>query len=121
MDQHEVPAVLREIATAPIELHIDADEASYFLSTIDLCRGAVPSMISSRSLLLATSRITADAAEYSASRASARSSSAPHRDIASLRIGGARRSRCLRRGAHASRRRSDAPAGRRGVPMRPES
>ncbi len=39
--------------------------ASYFLSTIDLCRGAVPGMSRwRRCVFLATSRIAADAAEF---------------------------------------------------------
>ena len=40
-------------------------EASYFLSTIDLCRGDAPGMSRWRKhLFIATARITADAAEY---------------------------------------------------------
>jgi KUP system potassium uptake protein len=65
MDQPNVPAVLRQIEEAQIESPIEVDEASYFLSTIDLCRGNAPGMSRWRkSLFLATSRITADAAEY---------------------------------------------------------
>jgi KUP system potassium uptake protein len=65
MDQPNVPDVLRLIEKAQIESPIEVDEASYFLSTIDLCRGDAPGMSRWRkSLFIATSRITADAAEY---------------------------------------------------------
>jgi KUP system potassium uptake protein len=65
MDQPNVPDVLRLVAGADIESPIEVDDASYFLSTIDLCRGDAPGMSRWRkSLFLATSRITADAAEY---------------------------------------------------------
>jgi KUP system potassium uptake protein len=65
MDQPNVPEVLRQIEEADIESPIEVDDASYFLSTIDLCRGDAPGMSRWRkSLFLATSRITADAAEY---------------------------------------------------------
>ena len=44
---------------------LDLDEASYFLSTIDLSVGHAPGMRRWRKhLFVATSRITADAAEY---------------------------------------------------------
>ena len=65
MDDPDVPAMLRLIAAAPIESPIDHDVASYFLSTIDLSRGDTPGMSGWRkSLFLATSHITADAADY---------------------------------------------------------
>ena len=65
MDQPNVPAILRQIEKAQIECPLEVDEASYFLSTIDLSRGDAPGMSRSRkNLFLATSRITADAAEY---------------------------------------------------------
>jgi KUP system potassium uptake protein len=65
MDEPNVPAVLRLIADAPIECPIEVDEASYFLSAIDLHRGDAPGLSRWRkTLFLATSRITADAAEY---------------------------------------------------------
>ena len=65
MDQPNVPAVLRQIAAAPIECVIDAEKASYFLSTIDLYRGTEPGMSRWRkTLFLATAQITADAADY---------------------------------------------------------
>ena len=65
MDAPRVPDVLRLIAKADIECPLEVDEASYFLSTIDLRRGDAPGLSRWRShLFLATSRITADAAEY---------------------------------------------------------
>jgi K+ transporter len=42
MDQPNVPEVLRQIEEADIESPIEVDDASYFLSTIDLCRGDAP-------------------------------------------------------------------------------
>ena len=48
-----------------IETPLDDDDVSYFLSTIELHRGDAPGMSRWRKrLFLATSRITADAAEY---------------------------------------------------------
>ena len=65
MDQPNVPAVLRQLETAQTECVIDANEASYFLSTIDLYRGDAPGMSRWRkNLFLATAHITADAADY---------------------------------------------------------
>jgi KUP system potassium uptake protein len=65
MDQPDVPAVLRQLEKAVLESPIDVSEASYFLSTIDLCRGSSRRLSRWRkTLFLATSRITADAAEY---------------------------------------------------------
>jgi KUP system potassium uptake protein len=65
MDRPDVPALLRQIQKADIESPLEVDEASYFLSTIELCRGDTPDMPRWRkNLFLATSRITADAAEY---------------------------------------------------------
>ena len=65
MDTPDVPEVLRLIAKAEIESPLEVEEASYFLSTIDLRRGDAPGMSRWRKrLFLATSRITADAAEY---------------------------------------------------------
>ena len=57
--------MLRLLEHADIECPLEVDEASYFLSTIDLRRGDAPGMSRWRKrLFLATSRITADAAEY---------------------------------------------------------
>jgi KUP system potassium uptake protein len=65
MDEPNVPGVLRLLETADIEVPIEVDEASYFLSTIELRRGDAPTMARWRKrLFIATSRITADAAEY---------------------------------------------------------
>ncbi len=65
MDQPNVPAVLRQLENAQTECVIDASEASYFLSTIDLYRGDAPGMSRWRkTLFLATAQITADAADY---------------------------------------------------------
>ena len=63
MDRPNVPSVMRLAVAAGLECPLD--EASYFLSTIDLQIGAGAGMSRWRKhLFLATSRITADAAEY---------------------------------------------------------
>jgi KUP system potassium uptake protein len=65
MDEPNVPAVLRLLEQTQLEFALEVDEASYFLSTIDLRRGNAPGMSRWRKrLFLATSLITADAAEY---------------------------------------------------------
>jgi KUP system potassium uptake protein len=65
MDKPNVPDVLRLLETAEIECPIEVDTASYFISTIELRRGAAPTMPQWRKrLFLATAAITADAAEY---------------------------------------------------------
>jgi KUP system potassium uptake protein len=65
MDRPDVPEVLRLVAAADIECPLEVDQASYFLSTIELRRGDVPGLARWRKgLFLATSRIAADAAEY---------------------------------------------------------
>jgi KUP system potassium uptake protein len=65
MDEPNVPAVLRLLEQTQLEFALEVDEASYFLSTIDLRPGDSPGMSRWRKrLFLATSRITADAAEY---------------------------------------------------------
>lgn len=65
MDEPNVPAVLRLLEQTHAEFALDVDQASYFLSTIALRRGNAPGMNRWRKrLFLATSRITADAAEY---------------------------------------------------------
>jgi KUP system potassium uptake protein len=65
MDQPRVPPVVRQLAKAPIEFAIDVEGASYFLSRVELVRGDDPGLSRWRkTLFLATSRITADAAEY---------------------------------------------------------
>jgi KUP system potassium uptake protein len=65
MDRADVPAVLRQVARAPIESTLDVDEASYFLSKIELARGDGPGMSRWRkTLFIATSHVAADAAEF---------------------------------------------------------
>jgi KUP system potassium uptake protein len=63
MDRPNVPSVMKLAVAAGLECPLD--EASYFLSTIDLHIGKGAGMTRWRKhLFLATSRITADAAEY---------------------------------------------------------
>ena len=65
MDEPNVPELLRLIQLRPEEAAIDVENPSYFLSTIDLKPGDAPGMSRWRKrLFLATSRITADAADY---------------------------------------------------------
>jgi len=65
MDRPDVPEVLRLIEKAGIECPLEVDEATYFLSTIQLHRGDVPGLARWRKgLFVATSRLAADAAEY---------------------------------------------------------
>jgi KUP system potassium uptake protein len=65
MDQTNVPGLLPLIAKAEIESPLDDDKLSYFLSRIELHRGDTPGMSGWRKrLFIATSRVTADAAEY---------------------------------------------------------
>ena len=65
MEDPNVPAVLGQAAAAGLESPLEVDQASYFLSTIDLQVGDVPGMARWRKrLFVATSHITADAAEY---------------------------------------------------------
>jgi KUP system potassium uptake protein len=65
MDEPDVPRLLPLIREAHIESPLDEDNLSYFLSKIELHCGDAPGMSRWRKhLFLATSRITADAAEY---------------------------------------------------------
>jgi KUP system potassium uptake protein len=65
MDQPNVPGLLPLIRQADIETPLDDDKLSYFLSRIEIVRGNAPGMSRWRKrLFVATSRITADAAEY---------------------------------------------------------
>jgi KUP system potassium uptake protein len=65
MDPQNVPALLTLIPEAEIERPLDGDELSYFLSRIEIVRGDNPGMsLWRKRLFIATSRITADAAEY---------------------------------------------------------
>jgi len=65
MDQTNVPALMRLIRSADVESPLDDDRLSYFVSRIELVQGHAPGMSRWRKrLFIATSRITADAAEY---------------------------------------------------------
>ena len=65
MDQQNVPSLLPLIRQADIEAPLDDEKLSYFLSRIELALGNTPGMSRWRKhLFIATSRITADAAEY---------------------------------------------------------
>ena len=65
LERQDVPAVLRMCAALGLEGALDVDDASYFLSTIELRAGPAPTMARWRKkLFIATSTITADAAEY---------------------------------------------------------
>ena len=58
-------AALRLLDSTQTEGPIAIDEASYFLSKLELTKGTEPTMASWRKrLFIATSYITADAAEY---------------------------------------------------------
>jgi KUP system potassium uptake protein len=64
-DASDVPAVLPLAVAAGLECPLEVEQASYFLSTIDLYVGNGPGMAPWRKrLFVATSRITADAADY---------------------------------------------------------
>jgi KUP system potassium uptake protein len=64
-DTQDVPAALRLLDPAKTEGRIDVENASYFLSKISLRRGEAPTMAPWRKrLFIATSHITADAAEH---------------------------------------------------------
>ncbi|WP_206051016.1 KUP/HAK/KT family potassium transporter [Nocardioides speluncae] len=65
MQEPKIPAALRLAAREPLEFELDVDDVSYFLSTIELKVGDRPGMSKWRKrLFVATSGITADAAEY---------------------------------------------------------
>ena len=65
METPDVPALLLSLDADQTEGPISVDEASYFLSTIELVRGPSHTMAPWRKrLFIATSYITADAAEY---------------------------------------------------------
>jgi KUP system potassium uptake protein len=65
MDQQDVPGLLPLIRQADTEGTLDQDKLSYFLSRIEIVPGSTPGMSRWRKrLFIATSRITADAAEY---------------------------------------------------------
>jgi len=65
METPDVPAALALLDPAATEGRLHLDQASYFLSKIELRRGTAPTMAPWRKrLFIATSYITADAAEY---------------------------------------------------------
>ncbi|MGW1805277.1 potassium transporter Kup [Streptomyces sp. NPDC002078] len=65
METPDVPSTLAMLTPAQTEGPLNLDQASYFLSKIDLRRGKSPTMAPWRKrLFIATSYITADAAEY---------------------------------------------------------
>lgn len=65
METPNVPNALRLLDPKRTEGRIDLDTASYFLSKLELLKGAAPTMAAWRKrLFIATSYITADAAEY---------------------------------------------------------
>ncbi|MEU7476351.1 KUP/HAK/KT family potassium transporter [Lentzea sp. NPDC042327] len=65
METPDVPAALALLTSEQTEGTLDLDRASYFLSKIELQRGTAPTMAGWRKrLFVATSYITADAAEH---------------------------------------------------------
>jgi KUP system potassium uptake protein len=65
VERPDVPAALRLAPGAGLECPLEVEDASYFLSTIDLQAGDAPGMARWRKrLFVATSHVTADAAEY---------------------------------------------------------
>jgi KUP system potassium uptake protein len=65
MESADVPRVLRMLDKTRTEGQLQLDEASFFVSKIELRRGAEPTMAAWRKrLFIATSHITADAAEH---------------------------------------------------------
>jgi KUP system potassium uptake protein len=64
-DTPSVPALLPHIREACADGPLDGEAVSYFLSTIDVRRGSTPGLSRWRKrLFIATTRLTADAAEY---------------------------------------------------------
>src|ERR1700754_3264618 len=65
MERPNIPAALRLLDPAHTEGHIDVDNASYFLSKLELMAGDEPTMAPWRKrLFIATSSIPSDAASY---------------------------------------------------------
>jgi KUP system potassium uptake protein len=65
MDEQRLPAALGLLRPEDVTGVVDAQEASYYLSLVQLIRGEEPTMPQWRKrLFIATSRITADAAEH---------------------------------------------------------
>ena len=65
MERPNVPEVLRLLGPQQTEGQINVEDASYFLSKLELRAGSAPTMPAWRKrLFVATSHIAADAAEY---------------------------------------------------------
>ncbi|HEY6793776.1 MAG TPA: hypothetical protein VI248_03725, partial [Kineosporiaceae bacterium] len=65
MDDPNVPRALALAVAAGLQCPLDLQTLSYFLSTIDIHAGDHPGMVHWRKrLFVATSRVTADAADY---------------------------------------------------------
>ena len=65
MERPDVPLAIRRASEGGLECPIEVDDASYFLSTVDLQPGDDPTMSRWRKrLFIATSHISADAADY---------------------------------------------------------
>ena len=65
MERPNIPNVLRRLDMSETEGAIDLDNASYFVSKVELRKGPAPTMAQWRKrLFMATSHLTADAAEY---------------------------------------------------------
>jgi KUP system potassium uptake protein len=65
LETPDVPAALRALTPAATEGRLQLDEATYFLSTIELERGDAPTMATWRKrLFIATSSIAADDTEH---------------------------------------------------------
>jgi KUP system potassium uptake protein len=65
METPDVPRVLRLLDSASTEGSIVIDDASYFLSKIELTKGGEPTMPAwRRNLFIATSRLSSDGAEF---------------------------------------------------------
>ena len=65
METPNIPGALRLVHSTQTEGPIAIDDASYFLSKLELTKGTAPTMAPWRKrLFIATSSITADAAEY---------------------------------------------------------
>ena len=65
MDRADVPSALRLLEQSDIECPLEVDEASYYLSTIELVLGDEPGLSRWRKrLFMATAHIAADASEY---------------------------------------------------------
>ena len=65
MERVDVPNALRLLSAVETEGPLDLENATYFLSKLELCQGDAPTMAPWRKrLFIATSYITADAAAY---------------------------------------------------------